>query len=176
MLGGRSRTPMSWRKAKDRSSNAGIFTPNKPVIFNFHSYPWLIDRLTYSRPGQHNIHVRGYKEKGNINTPLELATVSRRLSRRRVTAAGRRACGQSGEASARDSGQRSDFLKRAHSARTKRSLAGTEPIDGRVLPAEHSELERAQLRTQFIPASNSTLERHKSRGLAEKQCQHLLRL
>jgi xylulose-5-phosphate/fructose-6-phosphate phosphoketolase len=37
------------------------------------SYPWLIHRLTYRRPGQHNIHVRGYKEKGNINTPLELA-------------------------------------------------------------------------------------------------------
>jgi xylulose-5-phosphate/fructose-6-phosphate phosphoketolase len=50
-----------------------IFTPNKPVIFNFHSYPWLIHRLTYRRRGQHNIHVRGYKEKGNINTPLELA-------------------------------------------------------------------------------------------------------
>ena len=50
-----------------------IFAPNKPVIFNFHSYPWLIHRLTYRRPGQHNIHVRGYKEKGNINTPLELA-------------------------------------------------------------------------------------------------------
>jgi xylulose-5-phosphate/fructose-6-phosphate phosphoketolase len=56
----------------DREFEA-IFTPDKPVIFNFHSYPWLIHRLTYSRPGQHNIHVRGYKEKGNINTPLELA-------------------------------------------------------------------------------------------------------
>ncbi len=50
-----------------------IFTPDKPVVFNFHSYPWLIHRLTYRRPGQHHIHVRGYKEKGNINTPLELA-------------------------------------------------------------------------------------------------------
>jgi xylulose-5-phosphate/fructose-6-phosphate phosphoketolase len=56
----------------DRDFEA-IFTPNKPVIFNFHSYPWLIHRLTYRRRGQHNIHVRGYKEKGNINTPLELA-------------------------------------------------------------------------------------------------------
>jgi xylulose-5-phosphate/fructose-6-phosphate phosphoketolase len=56
----------------DREFEA-IFTPDKPVIFNFHSYPWLIHRLTYSRPGQRNIHVRGYKEKGNINTPLELA-------------------------------------------------------------------------------------------------------
>ena len=50
-----------------------LFTSTKPVVFNFHSYPWLIHRLTYRRPGQHNIHVRGYKEKGNINTPLELA-------------------------------------------------------------------------------------------------------
>jgi xylulose-5-phosphate/fructose-6-phosphate phosphoketolase len=50
-----------------------LFTPDKPVVFNFHSYPWLIHRLTYRRAGQHNIHVRGYKEKGNINTPLELA-------------------------------------------------------------------------------------------------------
>jgi xylulose-5-phosphate/fructose-6-phosphate phosphoketolase len=50
-----------------------LFTPHKPVIFNFHAYPWLIHRLTYRRPGQHNLHVRGYKEKGNIDTPLELA-------------------------------------------------------------------------------------------------------
>ena len=56
----------------DREFEA-LFTPDKPVVFNFHSYPWLIHRLTYRRPGQHNIHVRGYKEMGNINTPLELA-------------------------------------------------------------------------------------------------------
>lgn len=50
-----------------------IFTTNRPVVFNFHSYPWLIHRLTYKRTGQHLMHVRGYKEKGNIDTPLELA-------------------------------------------------------------------------------------------------------
>lgn len=50
-----------------------LFTDNTPVIFNFHSYPWMVHRLTYKRPGSHNIHVRGYKEKGNIDTPLELA-------------------------------------------------------------------------------------------------------
>ena len=50
-----------------------VFTDDRPIIFNFHSYPWLIHRLTYKRPGQLNIHVRGYKEKGNIDTPLELA-------------------------------------------------------------------------------------------------------
>jgi xylulose-5-phosphate/fructose-6-phosphate phosphoketolase len=56
----------------DREYRA-IFTEDKPVIFNFHSYPWLIHRLTYKRKGQNNLHVRGYKEKGNIDTPLELA-------------------------------------------------------------------------------------------------------
>ena len=56
----------------DREFEA-IFTSTKPVVFNFHSYPFLIHQLTYRRPGQHFIHVRGYKEKGNIDTPLELA-------------------------------------------------------------------------------------------------------
>ena len=51
----------------------GLFTVDKPVIFNFHGYPLLIHRLTYRRTNHHNIHVRGYKEKGNINTPLDLA-------------------------------------------------------------------------------------------------------
>jgi xylulose-5-phosphate/fructose-6-phosphate phosphoketolase len=50
-----------------------LFTLDKPVIFNFHGYPWLIHRLAYRRTNHGNMHVRGYKEKGNINTPLELA-------------------------------------------------------------------------------------------------------
>jgi len=50
-----------------------LFTVDKPVIFNFHGYPWLIHRLAYSRRNHSNMHVRGYKEQGNINTPLELA-------------------------------------------------------------------------------------------------------
>jgi xylulose-5-phosphate/fructose-6-phosphate phosphoketolase len=50
-----------------------LFTVDKPVVFNFHGYPWLIHRLTYRRTNHANIHVRGYKEKGNINTPLDLA-------------------------------------------------------------------------------------------------------
>jgi len=50
-----------------------LFTTDKPVIFNFHGYPWLIHRLAYRRTNHKNLHVRGYKEKGNINTPLELA-------------------------------------------------------------------------------------------------------
>ena len=50
-----------------------LFTVDKPIIFNFHGYPWLIHRLAYRRTNHHNLHVRGYKEKGSINTPLELA-------------------------------------------------------------------------------------------------------
>jgi xylulose-5-phosphate/fructose-6-phosphate phosphoketolase len=51
----------------------GLFTRDKPVIFNFHGYPWLIHRLAYRRTNHRNLHVRGYKEHGNVNTPLELA-------------------------------------------------------------------------------------------------------
>jgi len=50
-----------------------LFTTDRPIIFNFHGYPWLIHRLAYRRNNHGNMHVRGYKEKGNINTPMELA-------------------------------------------------------------------------------------------------------
>jgi xylulose-5-phosphate/fructose-6-phosphate phosphoketolase len=50
-----------------------LFTLDRPIIFAFHGYPWLIHRLAYRRANHKNLHVRGYKEKGNINTPLELA-------------------------------------------------------------------------------------------------------
>jgi xylulose-5-phosphate/fructose-6-phosphate phosphoketolase len=53
-----------------------LFTVDKPVIFNFHSYASLIHKLSYRRKNHDNIHVRGYKEKGNINTPLELAILN----------------------------------------------------------------------------------------------------
>ena len=53
-----------------------LFTIDKPVIFNFHGYASLIHKLTYRRTNHDNIHVRGYKEKGNINTPLELAILN----------------------------------------------------------------------------------------------------
>ena len=53
-----------------------LFTTNKPVIFNFHAYPALIHKLTYRRTNHDNFHVRGYKEKGSINTPLELAILN----------------------------------------------------------------------------------------------------
>jgi xylulose-5-phosphate/fructose-6-phosphate phosphoketolase len=54
----------------------GLFTTDKPIIFNFHGYPWLVHKLSYRFRGHDNLHVRGYKEKGNINTPLELAMLN----------------------------------------------------------------------------------------------------
>ena len=50
-----------------------LFTIDKPIIFNFHGYPWLIHKLAYRRTNHSNLHVRGYKEFGSINTPLQLA-------------------------------------------------------------------------------------------------------
>ncbi|MDE2599347.1 MAG: phosphoketolase family protein [Rhodocyclaceae bacterium] len=54
-----------------------LFTRDKPVIFNFHGYPYLIHRLAYRRTNHSNIHVRGYMEKGSIDTPLALAIRNR---------------------------------------------------------------------------------------------------
>jgi len=49
-----------------------LFTPDKPVIFAFHGYPWLIHRLTYRRTNHDNLHVRGYKEEGTVTTPFDM--------------------------------------------------------------------------------------------------------
>jgi xylulose-5-phosphate/fructose-6-phosphate phosphoketolase len=53
-----------------------LFTTNKPVIFAFHAYPWLIHRLTYRRTNHHNLHVRGYKEEGTITTPFDMTVLN----------------------------------------------------------------------------------------------------
>ncbi len=53
-----------------------LFTQNKPVIFAFHAYPWLIHRLTYRRTNHDNIHVRGYKEEGTITTPFDMTVLN----------------------------------------------------------------------------------------------------
>jgi xylulose-5-phosphate/fructose-6-phosphate phosphoketolase len=53
-----------------------LFTKDKPVIFAFHAYPWLIHRLTYRRTNHDNIHVRGYKEEGTITTPFDMAVLN----------------------------------------------------------------------------------------------------
>ena len=53
-----------------------LFTTNKPVIFAFHAYPWLIHRLTYRRTNHENLHVRGYKEEGTITTPFDMTVLN----------------------------------------------------------------------------------------------------
>ncbi|MGE5655454.1 MAG: phosphoketolase [Actinomycetota bacterium] len=53
-----------------------IFTTNKPVIFAFHGYPWLVHRLTYRRTNHNNLHVRGYKEEGTTTTPFDMVVVN----------------------------------------------------------------------------------------------------
>jgi xylulose-5-phosphate/fructose-6-phosphate phosphoketolase len=53
-----------------------IFTRDKPVIFAFHGYPWLIHRLTYRRANHDNLHVRGYKEEGTITTPFDMTVLN----------------------------------------------------------------------------------------------------
>ncbi len=53
-----------------------IFTPDKPIIFAFHGYPWLIHRLTYRRPNHDNLHVRGYKEEGTTTTPFDMVVLN----------------------------------------------------------------------------------------------------
>jgi xylulose-5-phosphate/fructose-6-phosphate phosphoketolase len=53
-----------------------LFTKDKPVIFAFHAYPWLIHRLTYRRTNHHNIHVRGYKEEGTITTAFDMTVLN----------------------------------------------------------------------------------------------------
>jgi hypothetical protein len=53
-----------------------LFTRDKPVIFVFHGYPWLIHRLTYRRHNHGNLHVRGYKEEGTITTPFDMTVLN----------------------------------------------------------------------------------------------------
>ncbi|PPH66293.1 phosphoketolase [Rathayibacter rathayi] len=53
-----------------------IFTPDRPVVFAYHGYPWLIHRLTYKRTGHDNLHVHGYKENGTTTTPFDLVMLN----------------------------------------------------------------------------------------------------
>jgi xylulose-5-phosphate/fructose-6-phosphate phosphoketolase len=59
----------------DRDFDA-LFTADKPVIFAFHGYPWLIHRLTYRRTNHRNLHVRGYKEEGTTTTPFDMTVLN----------------------------------------------------------------------------------------------------
>jgi xylulose-5-phosphate/fructose-6-phosphate phosphoketolase len=53
-----------------------LFTTDRPIIFAFHGYPWLIHRLTYRRRGHGNLHVRGYKEEGTTTTPFDMTVLN----------------------------------------------------------------------------------------------------
>jgi xylulose-5-phosphate/fructose-6-phosphate phosphoketolase len=53
-----------------------IFTSDKPVVFAYHGYPWLVHRLTYRRANHDNLHVRGYKEEGTTTTPFDMAMLN----------------------------------------------------------------------------------------------------
>jgi len=53
-----------------------LFTADRPVIFAFHGYPWLIHRLTYRRTNHANLHVRGYKEEGTTTTPFDMTVLN----------------------------------------------------------------------------------------------------
>jgi xylulose-5-phosphate/fructose-6-phosphate phosphoketolase len=59
----------------DRQFDA-IFTQDKPIVFAYHGYPWLIHRLTYRRTNHDNLHVRGYKEEGTTTTPFDMCVVN----------------------------------------------------------------------------------------------------
>ena len=67
-------------RASARSDRTGISTRcsrrDKPVIFAYHGYPWLIHRLTYKRTNHDNIHVRGYNEEGTTTTPFDMAVLN----------------------------------------------------------------------------------------------------
>ncbi len=53
-----------------------LFTRDKPIVFAFHGYPWLIHRLTYRRTNHGNLHVRGYKEEGTTTTPFDMSVLN----------------------------------------------------------------------------------------------------
>ena len=53
-----------------------LFTPDRPIVFAYHGYPWLIHRLTYRRANHRNLHVRGYKEEGTTTTPFDMVMLN----------------------------------------------------------------------------------------------------
>ena len=66
-------------RAPTRTADAqfdSLFTVDRPVVFAYHGYPWLIHRLTYRRTNHHNLHVRGYKEEGTTTTPFDIVMLS----------------------------------------------------------------------------------------------------
>ena len=75
----RSDAAAAGERASARLSDAefdALFTTDKPVIFAYHGYPWLIHRLTYRRTNHANLHVRGYKEEGTTTTPFDMVMLN----------------------------------------------------------------------------------------------------
>jgi len=60
----------------DDAAFDALFTADRPIIFAYHGYPWLIHRLTYRRANHKNLHVRGYKEEGTTTTPFDMAVLN----------------------------------------------------------------------------------------------------
>jgi len=59
-----------------RSEFDGLFTTDRPIVFAYHGYPWLIHRLTYRHTNHDNLHVRGYKEEGTTTTPFDMVMLN----------------------------------------------------------------------------------------------------
>ena len=66
----------SIRTASPIAEFDGLFTTDKPIVFAYHGYPWLIHRLTYRRANHANLHVRGYKEEGTTTTPFDMVMLN----------------------------------------------------------------------------------------------------
>ena len=66
----------SIRTGSRTTSSTALFTHDKPVVFAYHGYPWLIHRLTYRRANHGNLHVRGYKEEGTTTTPFDMVMLN----------------------------------------------------------------------------------------------------
>ena len=69
----RERAPA--RAVRTREFDA-LFTTDRPIVFAYHGYPWLIHRLTYRRTNHDNLHVRGYKEEGTTTTPFDMVMLN----------------------------------------------------------------------------------------------------
>ena len=101
----------------DRDFDA-LFTTDKPIIFAFHGYPWLIHRLTYRRTNHDNLHVRGYKEEGTTTTPFDMVVLND-LDRFHLVMTSSTACRSSARAPLRQAGDarqadRAHAVHRAH--------------------------------------------------------------
>ena len=139
-----------------------LFTTDKPVIFAFHGYPWLIHRLTYRRTNHDNLHVRGYKEEGTTTTPFDMCVLNdldrfhlvERRDRPRAAARRARRLRQAGDPRQADRAQAVHRPARRRHARDRRLDLGRSQ-DGRRHP-----LDRSRQRLSRRAALNLFVLRH----------------